>query len=81
MNVSDLPPVTHFAEGSVLGPLNFRIVGQIIPSKVPFIIRPIVRFAFDKIDELGTGPDLKRQGKLVRPFCPLLLYEVPGALR
>lgn len=57
--------VTHYAEGSLMPLLVNKLIFGLVPTKAPFILRPILRAVFSQIDRAFLAPRLKIHAKLV----------------
>lgn len=57
--------VTHYAEGSVQPLLVRRLLFRLIPDNAPFLIRPLLKGIFGKVDQTLISPELDKHGKLV----------------
>jgi glutathione S-transferase len=51
----------HFAEGSVMPPLTLNLVMRILPTKVPFYVRPIARSISDGVLKDVLQPQHRNQ--------------------
>ncbi|KAN0061475.1 hypothetical protein ACQY0O_006322 [Thecaphora frezii] len=50
---------SHFAEGSLMPTLVFKVVLGVVPEKVPFFIRPIARAIVGAIESGYVGPNIR----------------------
>jgi glutathione S-transferase len=55
----------HFAEGSAMPPLVMKLVFQVLPTSVPFWMRPIARLIGGGAQERFLDPNLARQVALM----------------
>lgn len=52
---------SHFAEGSLMPLLVMKLVFSMIPSKMPFFVRPIGNAIVNNVNTAFLNPDLKRK--------------------
>lgn len=57
---------THYAEGTLMPLLVNKLIFSLVPARAPFILRPILRAAFSKLEDAMLDPRLKKQAALVR---------------
>lgn len=56
----------HYAEGSLMAPLLVKLVlGRMASAPAPFFVRPILRAAVKKVNEVFTHPELELHGEWV----------------
>lgn len=48
----------HYAEGSAMTPLLLKLIFTVLPSKVPFVIRPLIRAVASKVQGMLVDPQI-----------------------
>jgi len=56
---------THYAEGTLMPLLVNKYIFSIIPSRMPFFLRPVLWFVFGKLDSALIEPGLKKNRELI----------------
>ena len=62
--------VSHYAEGSLMPLLVNKLVFSLAPERAPFILRPILRPVFKRLDDAVVEPRLKKHAAFVSR-CPI----------
>jgi hypothetical protein len=60
--------VTHYAEGSLMPLLVQKIIFDMVPKRLPFLIRPIAKVIFGQLEKQIIQPEYKKHHDLVRPL-------------
>ena len=60
---------THYAEGSLMPILVNKLIFGIVPSRTPFLLRPLVSGIFGKLTDMLCDKPLKVHTKLVRSLA------------
>jgi len=56
---------THYAEGTLMPLLVNRFIFGLVPTKSPFILRPLLRYIFSTLDSVVVNPRLKVQAAFI----------------
>lgn len=75
--------VSHYAEGSLMPLLVNKLIFGLVPERAPFILRPILRTVFKKLESVIIEPRLKIHASLVSPALTILepSYAFPAIVR
>ncbi|KAI0089500.1 thioredoxin-like protein [Irpex rosettiformis] len=56
---------THYSEGTLMPLLVNKLIFGIVPSRAPWIVRPLLRYVFNSLTDLLVTPRLKVQAQLL----------------